>query len=172
MVSTPHRLFILRHAHSSWALPGQRDHQRNLDDRGREEAARLADAIEAEAIEIDCAHCSTASRARETFDLVKPAFKAIARTELSDDLYGLGPEAYIAAMCADPDARTVLVIGHNPMIEDFALSLVPQDSKAYAKLREGLPTCGFIEFSCAQGFKAMADGGGTMERILLPHEMA
>ncbi|MER0237462.1 histidine phosphatase family protein [Fulvimarina sp. MAC8] len=168
-------MFVLRHAHSSWALPGQRDHQRALDDRGREDAKRLAEAIEAEGIAIDCVQCSSATRAKETLEIVEPAFKSIGETIMSDDLYALGPEAYVAAMCAALDARSVLIIGHNPMIEDFCLSLVAEDSKAWFKLREGLPTCGFVEFSVNDGdggFETLKNGGGTMQRILLPREMA
>ena len=176
MVSAPHRLFVLRHAHSSWALPGQRDHQRALDDRGREDAKRLAETIRSEGIAIDCVQCSTATRAMETLEIVEPAFTSIGETIRSDDLYALGPEAYVDAMCTAPDARSVLIIGHNPMIEDFCLSLVAEDSKAWFKLREGLPTCGFVEFVAAHGndggFKAFKNGGSTMERILLPREMA
>ncbi|MEN3792021.1 histidine phosphatase family protein [Fulvimarina sp. MAC3] len=165
----------MRHAHSSWALPGQRDHQRALDDRGREDAKRLAETIEADGIAIDCVQCSTATRARETLEIVEPAFTSIGEIVKSDDLYALGPEAYVAAMCAVPDARSVLIIGHNPMIEDFCLSLVAEDSKAWFKLREGLPTCGFVEFapiSAETGFEGMKNGGSVMERILLPREIA
>ncbi|EAU42945.1 hypothetical protein FP2506_08886 [Fulvimarina pelagi HTCC2506] len=168
-------MFVLRHAHSSWALPGQRDHQRALDDRGRQDAKRLAEAIEAEGLSIDRTHCSSATRAKETLEIIEPAFKSIGETVMSDDLYALGPEAYVSAMCANPDASTVLIIGHNPMIEDFCLSLVAEDSKAWFKLREGLPTCGFVEFAVTEGddgFETLKNGGGTMQRILLPREMA
>ncbi|RFC63708.1 histidine phosphatase family protein [Fulvimarina endophytica] len=172
MATKSPRLFVLRHAHSSWALPGQRDHQRVLDERGRRDAERLADELKDEAIEIDSVLCSTAARARETFEIAKPAFARIGKTTFTDDLYAFGPEAYVAAIEAETDASTILVVGHNPMIEDFALSLVGTDSKAYQKLREGLPTCGFAEFACEDGFATMAKGGASLSRLLLPREMA
>ncbi|KQT53262.1 hypothetical protein ASG43_18750 [Aureimonas sp. Leaf454] len=146
--SAPGRLLLLRHAHSSWALPGQRDHERPLDDRGRREALSIGSIFRDTGLEIDGIVTSSAVRAQETLAAFKDALGLDAPTMISDDLYALGPEAYLAA-ARRSGARSLLLVGHNPMAEDVVSALAPDgDAKALAVLKAGFPTAGLavIEF--------------------------
>ena len=168
----PYRLFVLRHAHSSWALPGQRDHHRPLDERGKSDADQLRRVLASESLSLDVAFSSTATRARSTFERVAPAFRDIGKTEWLDELYAQGSDAYLAAIQSTPDARTVLIVGHNPMIEDFTISAVREDEAAMDRLKSGIPTCAFAEIVCDNGPSDIEAGKGRLTRLLLPRDMA
>lgn len=168
----PYRLFVLRHAHSSWALPGQRDHHRPLDERGKDDAEQLGRVLASECLSLDIAFSSTATRARSTLDLVAPGFQSIGKTEWLDELYAQGSDAYLSAIKSALEAHTVLIVGHNPMIEEFTMSAVREDQEAIDRLRAGMPTCAFAEISCDNGPADIEAGKGRLMRLLLPREMA
>lgn len=70
---------------------------------------------------------STARRARRTAGEVARASGADAAVVLSADLYMADPDAILAALRATPDAcETVLVVGHNPGVEDLVHRLTGQ----------------------------------------------
>lgn len=144
MMTAGRTIHILRHAHSSWAVPGQRDHQRVLDDRGREDAVRLASRIGREAAWIQRVVCSTAVRARQTLDLVRKALPQTVDVWFSDDLYALGPAAYEAAIQASPGPGELLLVGHNPMIEQFVFDLCTADTEALRIARPGIGTANWL----------------------------
>lgn len=136
-------IHILRHAHSSWAVPGQRDHQRVLDDRGQEDAIRLAARVEANAVRIGRVVCSTAVRARQTLDLVRKALPASADIRFSDKLYALGSAAYEAEI-RDAEEGELLLVGHNPTIEQLVFDICTTDTDALRAARAGIGTANWL----------------------------
>ena len=170
MSATPRsRLFILRHAHSSWALPGQRDHQRPLDERGRGDAIRLGRFLSEADWRIDAVASSTATRATETLDHVRPALAAETPEHLSDALYALGVDAYYAEARRLGDAAALLVVGHNPMIEEFTVSLAGNgEAAALETLQMGFPTCGLAIIEFPTDLADIAPGAGHLRRLLVP----
>ena len=64
------RLLLLRHAKSSWSEPGASDHDRPLNRRGQEAAPRIGAYLARHRLIPDRVLCSTARRARETWELV------------------------------------------------------------------------------------------------------
>src|SRR3954471_21964966 len=71
--SMPRRLYLLRHAKSSWKDAAIADHDRPLAGRGRRAAATMADHMAEHQIVAELALCSTALRARETYERVEVA---------------------------------------------------------------------------------------------------
>ncbi|MBB4001819.1 MAG: histidine phosphatase family protein [Aurantimonas endophytica] len=168
----PSRLFILRHAHSSWALPGQRDHQRPLDERGRDDAVRLGEFLAKADWRIDAVASSTATRATETLDLVRPALKAGTPEHLSDSLYALGVEAYYGEARRLGDAEGLLLVGHNPTIEEFTVSLAGDgEAKALETLAAGFPTCGLAIVEFSTPLADITPGAGTLRQLLVPADL-
>lgn len=167
-----HRLYVLRHAHSSWALPGQRDHLRPLDSRGRREAGVLAGFIARKGYQFDAVVCSTATRATETYDLIRSEFPVPARQESSDDLYALGVEAYYDAARRHGDASAVLLVGHNPTIEEFILSLAEAgEPSAMKAIRRGFPTCGLAIVEFSRPLSAIGKGSGRLRKLVDPDDL-
>ncbi|KQT86237.1 histidine phosphatase family protein [Aurantimonas sp. Leaf443] len=163
-----HCLLIVRHAHSSWALPGQRDHQRPLDDRGRREVPVTARAIADGGYVVSAVVCSTAARALETLDGLRPALPADCPERHSDDLYALGIEAYYAEANA-ASGGCVLIVGHNPMVEDFVSSLCGTgDGDSLRALRYGFPTAGLAIVTFEPGLAQIVPGAGRLRALLVP----
>ncbi|MCB8837226.1 histidine phosphatase family protein [Aurantimonas sp. VKM B-3413] len=164
-------LLILRHAHSSWASPGQRDHQRPLDERGRREAELLCRLLQDAEIGIDAVICSTAVRAIETLEAIRPALPAGLFEELSNDLYALGTEAYYAAAKRHSGRNAVLLVGHNPMVEDFARSLVADgEREALKAIAEGFPTSAFATIAFDRPLGEIAPKTGFLAGVIIPRE--
>ncbi|WP_294644522.1 histidine phosphatase family protein [uncultured Aureimonas sp.] len=157
-------IHILRHAHSSWAVPGQRDHQRILDDRGRADAASLAAKLRETEVPVGSVVCSTAVRARQTLDLVRSALPAEVPVRFSDDLYALGAEAYRAEITAFQGPGELLLVGHNPTIEDLAMSLCEMDAASQGQLRGGVGTAYWLIVDLHRG----PDLDGRLRAIIKP----
>lgn len=162
------RLFLLRHAHSSWALPGQRDHQRPLDERGRREAPLVGAAFARLGLAIDRILVSTATRAQETIEAFGPFLPADVDRRSLDELYALGPEAYVAA-ARHSGVSNLMLVGHNPMVEEAAASLAGDgDAGALEALRMGFPTAGLAILEFSVPLAEIAPASGHLAALLAP----
>ena len=172
MSSTPtSRLYILRHAHAGWARPGESDHDRRLDARGRAECERLVVFLRSEAFAFDTVLCSTATRTRETLELIRPALPSGLAEENLSSLYGGEVAAYYEAVRGQAEAAALLVIGHNPMIEEFTLSLAGSgDRAALATASQGFPTGGLAIVEFEIPLSRIAPGAGRLARLFDPDE--
>ncbi|PEG40034.1 hypothetical protein CQY20_09065 [Mycolicibacterium agri] len=112
-------LLLLRHAKSDYP-PGVTDHERPLAARGRREAALAGDWLRANTPPVDLVLCSTATRTRETLSRTR----IDAPVRYRDRLYDATPGTVIEEInLADPEAETLLVIGHEPAMSSVALGL-------------------------------------------------
>ena len=120
---TDRRLYLLRHAKSSWKDADLADHDRPLAGRGRRAADAIADHMRDEAIAPELVLCSTAHRARETYERIRPALGA-APVRYEPGLYGASATSLLERLRGLPDhVASVLLIGHNPAIEELALTI-------------------------------------------------
>ena len=120
------RLYLLRHAKSSWDDASLDDHDRPLSGRGRRAADAIGRHLREHDIVPDLVLCSSAARTRET----------LARIGLDGtierELYGASAYALLARVRAlPPAAGSVLLIGHNPGIHDLAFALTGQPDEKY-----------------------------------------
>jgi phosphohistidine phosphatase len=117
------RLYLLRHAKSSWKDTSVLDHDRPLAGRGRRAAKAIARHLREQGIEPDLVLCSTARRARETLDRIESAL-GTGPVQVEDDLYAASAPALLERLRSVPDTvESVMVIGHNPGLQDLALGL-------------------------------------------------
>ena len=116
-------LHLLRHAKSSWKDPGLNDHDRPLSKRGRQTAKMMAAYLRRAKIAPDLVICSTAMRARQTLDPIAKAKKP-PKVVLEREIYGGAQRALWEQLWNLPEsAKSVLLIGHNPALQDLALNL-------------------------------------------------
>jgi len=123
------QLVLVRHAKSSWADADLDDHDRPLNGRGRRAAALVGAHLRGSGLVPELVLCSSATRTRETLD----RFELPPTTEvrIEDPLYGAGAGALLDRLRAVPDAvGSVLVLGHNPGMEDLAAMLVADPDAA------------------------------------------
>jgi phosphohistidine phosphatase len=117
------RVYVLRHAKSSWDEPGLSDHERPLAPRGRRAAKAMARHLREAGIDPGLVLCSTAKRARQTLQRIEPAVGRRS-VHVEDGLYGAGAAALLERLHAVPDpVGSVMVIGHNPGLQDLILGL-------------------------------------------------
>jgi len=116
-------LYVLRHAKSSWDDPALSDRDRPLAPRGRKAAKTIARHLRKEGVEPQLVLCSPARRARETLERIEPAL-ARRSVKVEDALYAAGADALLERLHEVGDAvGSVMVIGHNPGLEDLVLTL-------------------------------------------------
>lgn len=116
------RLVLLRHAKSAWP-DGVADDRRPLADRGRRDAPAVGRWLAGSVPDIDVALVSPATRARQTWELASAELPAAPPTRYEPRLYFAGPTAIRMAVRELPAAGTVLVVGHNPDLEELVQTL-------------------------------------------------
>lgn len=104
------------------------DHERPLNKRGRGAAPRVGQLLVDVGMVPDLILCSTAQRARETVALMISASECTeSPISYLDELYLAPPSTYYNMLGAHAgDANTVMVIGHNPGLENLVDQLTGQ----------------------------------------------
>ncbi|MBX3578010.1 MAG: histidine phosphatase family protein [Rhizobiaceae bacterium] len=163
------RLFLLRHAKAGWAEPGMRDFDRPLDATGRADAEAIGEMMQASSLKPDLIVCSTARRARETLDGIAPHLPPSARTVFTDGLYSTDASGYLDVIAGHGEAKAMLLIGHNPMMEDVAFALYDDgDQDAKDALVSGFPTSGLAVIRFPNGLGNAAPSKGFLEAFYTP----
>ena len=117
-------LLLMRHAKSSWKNVDLADHDRPLNKRGLRDGPRMGAWLCRQGLAPDLVVASTARRAARTAELVSEACGLAAPPELRRELYGASAEELMAAVQAIPGrAGAVLLVAHNPGVEDLAAEL-------------------------------------------------
>jgi phosphohistidine phosphatase len=120
-------LILLRHAKSDWSgsVP---DIDRPLAERGRAQAPLAGRWLAGHADRIDLAVVSPAKRARETWDLVSAQLAPAPPVRFDERVYAASANRLLDVVRGIPDeARTALLVGHNPGIEELATLLADED---------------------------------------------
>jgi phosphohistidine phosphatase len=134
------RLWLLRHAKSAWDDPGIPDHDRPLAPRGRAAASRVAEHLDRIAVRPRLVRCSSARRARETLAIILPGLGDELTIEVDPALYTFSGAQLLEVVLELPPAHPeVMLVGHNPAMEDLASALA-RDGEALLALREKYPT--------------------------------
>lgn len=128
-----HRLILIRHATAEPEGSGIDDFSRALTAHGRAEAARTGEALAAKGYQPDIALVSSATRARQTWEEVAPAFARMVDTRLERQLYETTPDKIMGMVLAQ-SVQTVVVVGHNPTFQHLAMQLLVRDSQSGALL--------------------------------------
>lgn len=131
-----HTLILLRHAKSDWS-GHEADHDRPLAERGRRQASDAGRWLAVNIDSIDLAVVSTAKRARTTWELVSDELQQPPRTRHDDAAYAASLSELLDIVGHLDEARgTVVLVGHNPGMEDLAESLtgdrIPMPTSALA----------------------------------------
>jgi phosphohistidine phosphatase len=166
------RVYLLRHAKSSWKDESLDDRDRPLAGRGKSAAKTMADHLEAERIRPGLVLCSPARRARETFERVEPALGDKVEALFEEALYGASEGALLARLRALPrEVPSVMLIGHNPGLEELALALASEGEKL-PRLREKYPTGALATIDLpADRWSAIQRGGGVLVAYVRPRDL-
>ena len=169
------RLILLRHAKTETDAPSGRDFDRRLDERGRQDAARVGGWLARQQPHPDLVLVSTAVRAQQTWEIVAAELAAGGsqpRVAHLPELYSAGPTELLQIVRDAGDAvQRLLVIAHNPGLHELVLALAGAGGDAAARraLSDNMPTSGVatIGFAIAQ-WGDVAFRSGELESFVSP----
>lgn len=161
------QLLLLRHARSGWALPGQSDFDRALDDVGFAEAELTAQSAADHRIRPDLILCSTAVRCRQTAEPLYRAFGEDIDIRYLDTLYTGPTTVYADLVEAHASRPSLMIIGHNPMMEELFRRTLGEE-RAAAALAGGYPPAGMAVIDFAARPKAGTAWTATLSKFLVP----
>jgi len=169
------KLLLLRHAKSSWDNPDYSDHQRPLNNRGLKAAPKVGKYIVKQEITPKLVLSSTATRARQTTQLVTEQFNDEIETRFIDDLYGFsGFHTPLNIIRDNGDQQSpLMVVGHNPTMEVLAAELTGAgNSAARALMHVKYPTAALavIDFDIPR-WADLQTGIGTLVRFIRPRDL-
>jgi phosphohistidine phosphatase len=118
----------------------------------------------------DLVLCSSARRTRETFERLGLGAVEIA---FEDELYGAPGDALLARVRSVPEpVEDVLLIGHNPGVQDLAMALAGPDlGEGAVRLREKFPTGALAVFEVQGSWSEFAPGRARLASFLVPREL-
>ena len=145
------KLWVIRHAKSSWADPGQKDFDRPLNERGLKDGKRLVRWMSALTQRPGFICSSDAVRARLTAEFVRDGCEGTAQLVFEHRIYEASPTTLLAVVRAFPQGcPSAALVGHNPGSTEFVNQMVGRS------VIDNLPTLGIailelsVDFAAAQ----------------------
>jgi phosphohistidine phosphatase len=177
------RLLLFRHAKSAW--PDVADHERPLARRGQRDAPVMGRWLHDADLVPDRVLCSTACRARETWQLAQTGLDAAPPVIFELGIYkGAAADLLVLIRQVPPAATTLLLIGHNPAIEDLAFMLAattsageasagPDDATpgALRRMRVKFPTAAIAVLEPAGTWRELARGQAKLTAFVTPRDL-
>lgn len=169
------RLMLLRHAKAERAEPGVRDFDRALAPAGRDAAPRIGAYMAGHALTPDLAICSSARRAKETWELAAHALPPPVRATYDKRIYDLDANGLLRLVReTGADVHVLLLVGHNPSLEDLAeLLIATGDITGRERLATKFPTgaLAVIDFPL-DAWDALHRHSGRFDRLVTPGTLA
>jgi len=172
------RLLLVRHAKSDWGKDAD-DHDRPLSPRGRKAAPEVALYMASREYLPDMVLCSTAQRTRETLDLLLASWRKKPDIRYERSIYLAEWPVLLANLKKAPSrASPLLLVGHNPGIEQLAIALAvpPNDAQERARLQrltQKFPTAALAVFDFEiASWRNLRPGSGHLFDYVRPKDLA
>lgn len=167
------RLILLRHTKSDWPT-GMADPERPLAPRGREAAPRLGAYLAQQGLVADRVLISPARRTRETWELVSGQMPPVPMAASEPRIYDASASRLLGVVREQPrQVHTLMLVGHNPGLEDLAASLVANGVVAdITRMAEKFPTGALAVIDLpVDDWNAVKPASGRLDRFLVPREL-
>ncbi len=153
-------LFLLRHAKAIPSEPGGSDFDRTLTEQGSRDAEMVGQYLGGRQLKIDLVISSPAKRARETTELVLHGARLAVDVRNDPRIYDATSQDLLAVISeSDPQLQSIMVVGHNPGMEDLLRSLTGRS--------ESMSTAALAEIDIdADGWSNVIAGDCTLKRIV------
>lgn len=168
-------LALFRHAKSDWHDARARDFDRPLNGRGRKGAALMGRHIVRYGKRWDRILASPAARSAETIEIASKGTSALLPINWDRRIY-LASSATLLDVLREQDdgLESILVVGHNPSLEDLIFDLVPDDGTSPLRriVEEKFPTAAFavLELDIAS-WADLAEGQGRLVHLTRPRDL-
>jgi phosphohistidine phosphatase len=128
-----HELILLRHAEATPAASGSDDAARPLTPHGEQEARAAGEWLTSHGIHFDRVLCSPSVRTRQTAALAL----GLSNVELAQEIYEASPGELIGLLEEHADVERLVLVGHNPGIEQLVALLVEGRSEDFRGMPPG-----------------------------------
>lgn len=164
-------MILLRHAKSSWSDATLADADRPLAPRGRKAAKRIAEHLRKTRARPELVLCSTSLRTRQTLDAIRPAVGEVP-VELEPGLYAASDDELLDRLRTLPESvGSVLLVAHNPGLQDLALSLAATGAEL-EQLRAKFPTGALATLAVrSESWTELGPGGAELVDYVVPREL-
>jgi len=170
-MGSPKLLYLLRHAKSDWDDPALPDKDRPLAPRGRKAASALAGHIERSGISPALVLCSPARRTMDTLRLISGSFRDPVEILVEEKLYGAGMGELLRRLRTVAEATlSVMLIGHNPAIQELALALA-RSVDDLKQLKGKFPTGAMATLAVPGAWKDLGAEPADLLEFALPREL-
>jgi phosphohistidine phosphatase len=167
------RLWLLRHAKSSWDDPSLPDEERPLAVRGHRAVAAVAEHLTMDPIGPTLVLCSSSLRTRQTLAGILPALGRSLEVRIEPLLYTFDEGVLLRRLASlPPDADPVLLVGHNPAMQELALHLAATGTRLKdlaTKFPTGALAC--LELDVA-AWTDVRRGCAALTSFVTPRELA
>ncbi|HEX8511567.1 MAG TPA: histidine phosphatase family protein [Allosphingosinicella sp.] len=166
-------LTLLRHAKSGWDDPVSRDFDRPLNPRGRKAARTVGAEMKAQGLAFDLVLASPARRVVETLGEVSAGYGSLG-PQFDQRLYLASSGILMEIVRATPDSvERLLLVGHNPGLEELALGLSRRDEGGLrGEVEVKYPTGTVAELALPAGrWAEVLQGSGKLVRFIRPRDL-
>lgn len=167
-------LTLLRHAKSGWDDAITRDFDRPLNAKGARAAAVIGQEIRALGLAFDHVVASPAIRVMETVEHLGHGYGRRIEPEWDRRLYLASASMLLDLIHALPeDAEHVLLIGHNPGLEELILLLVPETADDALRHAAAIkyPTASIAQLAIGDHWATVLPGDGRLDRFIRPRDL-
>jgi phosphohistidine phosphatase len=166
-------LTLLRHAKSGWDDPVSRDFDRPLNPRGRRAARTVGQEMKAQGLTFDLVVASPARRVIETLEEVAAGYGPVS-PRYDQRLYLASTATLFDVVRAThEEVGRLLLVGHNPGLEELALCLSPRNEGGLrGEVEVKYPTGTVAEIALPiQRWSDVREGIGRIERFIRPRDL-
>ena len=166
------KLYLMRHAKSSWDDPRLEDHERPLTSRGRKAALRMGEHLAEVKVTPEVVLVTSAVRARETVEQLRSSLPPEAEVKVEPRLYSAsGADLLRRIKRLSPRAGSVLIVGHNPAIQELTLELAGRGD-ALERAAKKFPTAAVAVLEArVQRWADLAPGKARLVDFVRPKDL-
>lgn len=169
------KLTLLRHAKSGWDDPVSRDFDRPLNAKGKRAAQRVGEYLRAHHVDFDHIVASPAIRVVETIEHLAEGSGELPAPAWDKRIYLASAVSLLDVVHeADDCYDSLLLVGHNPGLEDLVLMMVPDEpgDDARDQVEEKFPTASIAEISFAvDHWEDIRPNAGTLSLFVRPRDL-
>jgi phosphohistidine phosphatase len=171
----PRLLLLVRHAKSAW--PDVADHERPLAPRGRRQAPLVGGWLRVHGYRPDLVLCSTARRARETWQLIAAELGTSPHLIPEQRVYGAAGPGLLGLVRETPGAvSALLLVGHDPGVPDLAGTLAGgaaggAAAGALRRMAAKFPTGAVAVLTVQGAWRDLGSGGARLTDFVVPRDL-
>lgn len=165
----------MRHAKSAW--PDVPDHERPLAPRGRRQAPLAGAWLRRAGYIPEAVLCSTARRARQTWQLMSAELDAQVKVTEDEQIYGAPVASLLELVRQVPKSvRVLLLVGHDPGVSDLAVTLAGHSSAGpsgdpLTRIREKFPTGAVAVLAFRGAWSDLSADDAELTDFVVPREL-